>query len=255
MRVMYFTPYGGTRFIIPNAITFTMNETFKTNFVETIRAAGALDSYGDVSPQAEAPFEFQFIYPCLSQANFDAPFAAFSKRGFLDVAMVDGSFRTTPYKPISVEIPRSYEQKNFLPFTVKGQKAPGWRSFNSRVVTGTGNSFNVHTIGNADVFTLLTIQLSGQSSSITTFTITNNTNNYALQWVGATALTVGQSITINPGASTVKRNTGADEWPSVTLGQTQTGFFKLAAGDNAITVSPALPAGSVFTFVLRDAWY
>lgn len=255
MRALAFTPFGGVKFIIPNAIDLTLNQTFKTNYVETIRSSGALDSYGDVSPQSIVPFEFPFVYPCFDQANYDEVFGTFSKRGFLDVMFLDGTIRTTPFKPETVETVRSWEAHRYLPFKVHGTKDPGWRSFKSRAVTGTGGSFNVHTIGNADVFTLLTIQLSGQSSSIANFTITNNTNNYALQWVGATALIVGQSITINPGASTVKRSTGADEWPSVTLGQTQTGFFKLAAGDNAITVSPALPAGSVFTFVFRDQWY
>lgn len=252
---MYFTPYGGTRFIIPNAIDFTMSAVYKTNFVETIRAGGAFDTYGDVSPQPEVPFEFHFVYKCVTEVGFDVPFTAFSKRGLLDIAMVDGSFRTTPFKPISVEILRSYEQKNFLPFTVKGQKEPGWRSYSSRAITATGTPFTITTRGNADVFTLLTIQLSGQSSSVPQFTITNTTNNYALTWVGATALLVGQSITINPGASTVKRSTGADEYPSVSFGNIQTGFFKLAAGANVITVSPALPAGSTWSFVLRDAWY
>lgn len=255
MRVLAFTPFGGSKYAVPPAIDLTLSSVFKTNYVETIRSAGAMDSYGDTSPGANVPFEFPFVIPCFDQQAVDDMYSAFSKRGWLDVQFIDGSIRSTVFKPESLDVVRSYGARKYLPVKVKGTKDPGWRSYKPRALTGSGTSFTIHTNGNADVFTLLTITLGGQSGSVPQFTLTNTTNNYALQWVGTVALLVGQTLTINPGAATVKRSTGSDEWPQVTLGTQQVGFFKLAPGDNTITVSPSLPAGSVWTFSFRDAWY
>ena len=252
MRILSFTPVGGTEILFPPAVEYSISSKRRSAMVSTARADGAYDQFGDTSPidMQAITFPFQMICPTIAQE--DALRLAMNKRGIIKAFQQDGTLRQTWFKCTNLEHPRSRAHRNYAEFTVEGMLYPYWRSVYNRSQTVSASPTVVNTRGNADVYDTLSIVFTATGSP-TSLTLTNGANSYALTWNGS--MTVGQTLTIDVPGMQVTKTGGVAQIGLIAYGAAaQIGLFKLGPGNNSITYSITGGGGS-FAFSWRDTWY
>lgn len=250
MRILSFTPNGGTRVMLPPATEYTITGAVKQSLISPARMDGAWDQYGDTAPYEMQQIEFPFWLTCPTQSDVDNIRSAFTKRGYLEEMQVDRTIRRRIFKKTDLKDARSVNNRNALQFVCTGYMWPHSYSIAEHTYILSGASGTLTTLGNANAFYGLTIVFTA-SGSTTAFMLSNTSNGYSLSWAGS--LSAGQTLTIVPAAFTVIKTGAVDEYPDVTLGANQIGLFKLSPGANALTRT--ITGSGSFSFTYRDTWH
>jgi hypothetical protein len=246
-----FTPYSGTEYFFRTVGEASQTRPRRKGALQIARANGSFNTFGDTAPRADAPAAINWDILCPSQAKIDAAALAFAKRGILKVLCTDGSLRQTVFTPGDLSQAFTWRSPDTVAASVAGELQPFWRSINTRTAAVSASPTIVTTYGNADVYDSLVIVFTAGGGGATGFTLTNAANAYAFTWAGT--LSVGQTLTVTVGASTVVKTGAVDQISAITYGASSIGLFKLAAGANSITNS--LTGSGFWTFTWRDTWY
>ena len=251
MRVFSFTPTGSAEFLLPPATEYSTSQRTRSSLVTIAGADGALDLFGSVSPYDMQQIQFPFLYLCAKQSDIDNVRLAFSKRGILRVMQQDTTIRQTSFKATDIAHMHSFRAKGgYADIVITGLLYPYWKSLYTKTKVVSSSPTTVITNGTANVYDSLQIVFTSAGTT-TSINLSNTTNGYSLAWTGS--LSVGQTLTINVPAMTVVKTGAVDQYPVTTLGATQIGLFKLAAGNNVITYT--LSGSGSFTFTWRDTWH
>lgn len=257
MRLYSFTPYGGTEYVIPDQrYELSMPAQFRTAPVILPAASGAWDAFGTISPRTMDPLSLKFCLYASSHTALDTAVQAcrlaFNRRGTLKAVMGNGSYRQTAFRADQLELPVTYEHPLLVMAQVRGQAEPYWKSVTLNRLNG-ASPYTLTNAGDADCYNGLELVFTA-SATCTSMAISNSANGYTFTWSNPSApLTIYQTLTINPEAGTVVRNTGADELQYVTFGPSQIGLFKLAPGANVINYTSS--AGGGLSIGWRDTWH